>query len=70
MENKEQVNKLRGAIFARYDSISQFAKEIGWSRPKVYNAIRRTDMITLQDAGKIARTLGLSPEEYSFIFIQ
>lgn len=71
MENtKRPVNRLRGAIYARYDSLTQFAKEIGWSRPRVLHAIRESKAISFNDASKISAVLELSPEEYAFIFAQ
>jgi DNA-binding phage protein len=62
------VNRLRGAVYARYDSLTAFAKDIGWSRPKVNKAMKDPASLAVKDARKIASTLNLEAEEYDFIF--
>ena len=62
-------NKLRGAIFSKYSSISSFADDIGWTRQKasrIANGLQRPDADEIE---AMARLLGISnADEFLEIF--
>lgn len=45
------INKVRGAVYARYSDIASFAKELGWSRQKlspIVNGKKEPDLSQVQ----------------------
>lgn len=52
-------NKIRGAVFSRYESISNFAEAIGWGRQKASRIISGKQRPTAEDMEKMASCLGI-----------
>ena len=65
-----RVSELRGIIYSKYDSESQFAKELGWNRQrlnKITNGIKEPD---LEEVAAIANKLDRTTDEIFHIFLR
>ena len=61
--------KLCGVIFAKFASISEFARHIGWSRQRVNKLVNGKKEIDLGEARVFAKALGLTLDEVCEIFL-
>ena len=61
-------NTLRGLIFARFPSISAFAKEMGWSRGKASRIANGTQQPNKSDMEALITTLNISQSAVAPVF--
>lgn len=62
-------NKLRGAIFSKYPSISSFADDIGWTRQKASRIANGLQRPGVEEIEAMARLLGIdNADEFLEIF--
>lgn len=62
-------NKIRGAVFSRFISISSFAEAIGWTRQKASRIVNGEQRPTADEMEKMARCLGINnADEFMAIF--
>ena len=62
-------NKIRGAVFTRFTSISEFADAIGWSRQKASRIVNGIQRPTAEDMEAIAECLGIKDaDEFMSVF--
>ena len=62
-------NKIRGAVFTRFKTISDFADAIGWNRPKASRIVNGLQRPTASEMEEMAKCLGISDsEEFMAIF--
>lgn len=65
---QEKVS-IRGLVFSKYQSISAFAREIGWGRQKAYRILNGIQEPTLTDIEKMADLLEIkTAESFADIF--
>lgn len=64
-----KVKKLRGLIYSRYDSESQFAEVIGWTRQRVNKITNGIQIPTVNDINDIANGLDCTINEIAEIFL-
>lgn len=54
MENQNAENPIRGAVFKKFTSITEFAKAIGWSRNKASRVVNGDQIPTADDIEQMA----------------
>lgn len=64
------IKSLRGAVLARYKSISDFASAVGWSRGKAWRIINDEQDPDADEITAITRALNLEQEEFLAIFFK
>ena len=69
MENQTIENPIRGAVFNKYSSITEFADAIGWSRNKASRIVNLDQTPTADDIEKMAVCLDkTSPDKFMPVF--
>lgn len=63
-------NALRGAVYAKYESLTALARALGWSRQKVSNVIGGKVEPSLEDVDKLSKALGIGLEQTAQFFLQ
>lgn len=63
------IRKLRGEIAMRYRSQAAFANAIGWHCNKISKMMNGKYIPDVDEAAKIALTLGLNEHQYCDIFL-
>lgn len=62
-------NPIRGAVFSKFNSISAFAKAIGWTRNKASRIVNLVTEPSVADMEKMAEVLNISdPDRFLSIF--
>lgn len=56
------LEKLRAEIYEQYDSMSQFAQKIGWSRQRLSNIVLGKQRANTSDVKTLADALNISGE--------
>lgn len=54
MENQNTDNPIRGAVFKKFSSITEFADAIGWSRNKASRIVNGSQIPTADDITQMA----------------
>lgn len=67
-ENTSQEMTLFSVVSSRYQSISDFAKAIGWTYSKAYKTINHERLARLSDMEQFIAHFGLSPEAVTPLF--
>ena len=72
--NREEVNsmkenRIRGTVYARYDTIKSFAKDIGWGQGKAYRIVNGEQEMSSADVRAFCKFFDLSWEEAERIFL-
>lgn len=65
-----KVKELRGLIYSKYDSESELAEKIGWSRQrisKITNGVKEPD---IDEIAALSKALGKSVGEIAEIFLR
>lgn len=65
-----KIRELRSIIYGKYDSESQFAKELGWKKQrlnKITNGKKEPDVVELN---ALASALGISVDSIAQIFLR
>ena len=69
MENQNIENPIRGAVFNKFSSITEFADAIGWSRNKASRIVNGDQIPTAEEIEKMALCLDkTSPEKFMPVF--
>ena len=63
-----ETNKLRGLIYSRHRSLSEFSKAIGWDVNKVKRIASGQQRLTNEDLKKIAVHFKLNQQEFLGLF--
>lgn len=64
-------NKLRGAIFSKYSSISSFADDIGWTRQKASRIVNGLQRPGAEEIEQMARLLAIdNADDFMEIFFR
>lgn len=66
----KKVRELCGLIHARYDSESDFARELGWSRQRLNQLTTGNREPNLDDVAKISAALDRPLDEIAQIFLR
>lgn len=53
-------NTIRGAVFSKFSSISDFAKAVGWKRNKASRIVNLVQRPSAEDMEQMASVLGIS----------
>ena len=62
-------NKIRGAVFSRFSSISAFADAIGWKRQKASKIVNGVQIPTAEEMEEMANCLGIdNAEDFMDVF--
>ena len=62
-------NKIRGAVFSKFQSILAFANAIGWKHTKAWRIVNGVQFPSVKDAEQIAECLEITdPETFVSIF--
>lgn len=62
-------NKIRGAVFSKFQSISAFADAMEWTRQKASRIVNGQQRPTAEDMEKMAKCLGIkNAKEFMSIF--
>lgn len=64
-----EMMTLRGIVYSKYNSISDMADAIGWTRQKASNIINGNVEPSLDDVDKLAKALGLGFEQTAQFFL-
>ena len=63
-------NELRGAVLAKYPSITAFAQELKWDRKKASRVVNRVQLPSVTDMYKMADVLDVNdPDSFVRIFM-
>lgn len=63
------VSKLKGKIIEKGMNITELGKSIGIGRSKLYRKLENNgEKLSIQEAGMIVKTLGLTADEAASIF--
>ena len=65
-----KIKELRGLIYGLYDTESDFAREIGWSRQKMNQISNGNKEPDVNDLNVLAHALGKSVGEIAEIFLR
>ena len=69
MENQKNENPVRGAVFKKYSSITEFADAIGWSRNKASRVVNGNQSLSADDIEEMALCLDIvSAEKFMPVF--
>ena len=69
MENQNTENPIRGAVFKKFSSITEFADAIGWSRNKASRIVNGDQVPDANDIEKMAICLDtISAEKFMPVF--
>ena len=69
MESQNVGNPIRGAVFNKYGSITEFANAIGWSRNKASRIVNLDQTPTAEDIEQMAVCLDtVVPEKFMSVF--
>ena len=69
MENQNIGNPIRGAVFNKFSSITEFADAIGWSRNKASRIVNGDQIPTADDIEKMAVCLDkATPDKFMSVF--
>lgn len=63
------INKVRGAVYARYSDIATLAKEIGWSRQKLSPIVNGKKEPDLTEVQLMADAMGMDASELASFFL-
>ena len=66
----ETEMNLRGVVYSKFQSISELASVIGWTRQKASNIINGNVEPSLEDTDKLAKALGIGFEKTARFFLQ
>lgn len=67
-DDMDTVN-LRGLVYSKYKTISEFADAVGWKRGKAGRILSGTQEMDVSDIQTVAQALGIcSREEFTLIF--
>lgn len=62
-------NKIRGAVFSRFSSVSEFAKAIKWPRQKASKIVNERQRPSAEEMEQMAKCLKInSAEDFMAIF--
>ena len=64
------INKVRGAVYARYESIAELAETLGWSRQKLSPIVNGKQEPTLSDIQAIAKALVMDVALLTSFFLE
>lgn len=64
------VDKLRGKIVEKRMTQQELAEKVGISKSTLNRKLKNGDKITIEEANKITRVLGLTKEEALSIFLK
>ena len=67
-QRRTNVSQLRGAIYAKYHSMTDFAKEINWTRQRLSRYLHGSITPNIEECNMIADTLGMSDSDIVRIF--
>lgn len=59
MEQEKEKNELRGAVVARYGSMAECGRAIGWSGRRVRDVVTGRQPMTVDDAETLADALSV-----------
>lgn len=62
-QQEANILTLRGLIISKFKSYKNFADEINWSRQKLSYKLANPDSITVNEAGIMAKALGIQLSE-------
>ncbi len=69
MENQNPENPIRGAVFKKFSSITEFADAIGWSRNKASRIVNGEQSPSAEDMEQMAVCLDIvSAEKFMPVF--
>lgn len=64
------INKVRGAVYARYKDIATLAKELGWSRQKLSMFVNGNREPSLSDIQAMAGAMEMDVAELALFFLE
>ena len=64
-----EMMSLRGLVYTKFRSISEFASAIGWTRQKATNIVSGSQIPSLSDADKMSKALDVSLEDVAQFFL-
>lgn len=62
-------NKIRGTVYARYNTVKNFAKDIGWGKGKAYRIVNGEQEMSAADVRDFCKFFELSWEEAERVFL-
>ena len=64
------INNVRGAVYARYESIAELAETLGWSRQKLSPIVNGKQEPTLSDIQAMAQAMEMDVTLLTSFFLQ
>lgn len=64
------INKVKGAVYARYKDIAELAKVLGWSRQKLSPIVNGKREPTLSDIQAMAKAMDMDVAELASFFLE
>lgn len=64
------INKVRGAVYARYSDIATLAKKLGWSRQKLSPIVNGKKEPALSEVQAMADALCIEASELASFFLE
>ena len=64
------INNVRGAVYARYESIAELAETLGWSRQKLSPIVNGKQEPTLSDIQAMAQAMAMDVTLLTSFFLQ
>jgi transcriptional regulator with XRE-family HTH domain len=64
------INKVRGAVYARYSDIAALATKIGWSRQKLSPIVNGKKEPDLSEVQLIANAMDMDASELASFFLE
>lgn len=66
----KKIKELRGLIYGKYDSESEFAKILGWERQKLSKITNGLQEPNIRELNEMAELLDITVEELAQIFLR
>lgn len=67
-QGRTDVSRLRGAIYANFHSMREFAEQINWSRQRLSKYLHGTITPNIDECNAMADVLGMSDSDIVRIF--